>query len=67
MITSVLTGSWLHFFTTLTVVLGHVQALVNDAWDGLDFCSKLLFDPLQVEAIIICDEVDGETQVSEAA
>lgn len=61
-----LTGSWLDFFTALTVIFCHVEALVNDAWDGLDLCSQLLLDPLQVEAIIVSDEVDGEAQVSEA-
>lgn len=51
----VLTGSWLDFFTTLTVVLCHIQALVNDARDGLDLCAKLLLNPFQVEAIIVSD------------
>lgn len=63
----VLTGSQLDFFATLTVVLRHVKALVNDARDGLDLCSKLLLDAFQVEAIIVSNQVDGQTQVSEAA
>lgn len=55
----VLTGSWLDFFTALTVVLCHVEALVDDARDGLDLRSELLLDPFQVEAVIVGDEVDG--------
>lgn len=62
-----LTGSWLDFFPALTVIFCHVQALVDDSWDGLDLCSQLLLDPFQVEAIIVSDEVDGESQVSEAS
>lgn len=62
-----LTGSWLDFFSALAVIFGHVQALVDDAWDGLDLCPQLLLDPLQVEAVVVGDEVDGEAQVSEAA
>lgn len=61
-----LTGSWLDLFATLAVVLSHIQALVNDTRDGLDLCSELLLDPFQVEAIIVGDQVDGETQVPEA-
>lgn len=63
---ALLTSSWLDFFTALTVILGHVQALVDDAWDGFDLCSQLLLDPFQVEAVIVGDEVDGEAQVSKA-
>lgn len=61
-----LTGSWLDFFSALAVIFCHVQALVDDARDGLDLCSQLLLDPLQVEAVVVGDEVDGEAQVSEA-
>lgn len=49
------TGSLLDLFTTLTVVLCHVQALVNDAGDGLDLCSQLLLNRFKVEAIIVRD------------
>lgn len=48
------------------MIFGHIQALVDDAWDGFDLCSQLLLDPFQVEAVIVSDEVDGEAQVSEA-
>lgn len=63
---ALLTSSWLDFFTALAVIFGHVQALVDDAWDGFDLCSQLLLDPFQVEAVIVGDEVDGEAQVSKA-
>lgn len=63
---ALLTRSWLDFFTALAVIFGHVQALVNDAWDGFDLRSQLLLDPFQVEAVIVGDEVDGEAQVSKA-
>lgn len=43
----------------LAVVLGHVQALVDVARDGLDLCPQLFLDTLQVEAIIVCDQIDG--------
>lgn len=46
-------------FYRLAVVLCHIQALVNVAWDRLNFCSQLLLNTFQVEAIIICDQVDG--------
>lgn len=48
------------------MIFGHIQALVDDAWDGFDLCSQLLLDPFQVEAVIVSDEVDGKAQVSEA-
>lgn len=63
---ALLTSSWLDFFSALAVIFGHIQALVDDAWDGFDLCSQLLLDPFQVEAVIVSDEVDGEAQVSEA-
>lgn len=46
-------------FYRLAVVFCHIQALVNVAWDRFDFCSQLLLNTFQVEAIIICDQVDG--------
>lgn len=48
------------------MIFGHIQALVDDAWDRFDLCSQLLLDPFQVEAVIVRDEVDGKAQVSEA-
>lgn len=46
-------------FYRLAVVFCHIQALVNVARDRFDFCSQLLLNTFQVEAIIICDQVDG--------
>ena len=39
----------------------NIQTLVDNRWDGLDLCSKLLLDTVKVESIIISDQVDGET------
>lgn len=58
-----LTCSQLALLTALAVVLGHVEALVDDARDGLDLGAELLLDALQVEAVIVRDQVDGQTQV----
>lgn len=42
----------------------HVQALVDIAWDGLDVGDQLVLDALQVVAILGCDQVDGQAQVT---
>lgn len=34
------------------VVLGHIQALVDAAWNGLDVGHQLVFDGLQVESVL---------------
>lgn len=47
------------------VELGHVEALIDAAWDGLDVGHQLLLDGLQVEAVLRGDQVDGQTQVAE--
>lgn len=46
------------------MVLGHVEALVDAAGDGLDVGHQLLLDGLQVEAVLRGDQVDGQTQVA---
>lgn len=51
----------------LTVELGHVQALVDGAGDGLDVGHQLVLDGLQVEAVLGRDQVNGQTQMSKPA
>ena len=34
-------------------------------WDGFDFSAQLLFNPVQSESVIVGDEVDGDTEVTE--
>lgn len=64
--TSRLTCSQLDLLAGLAVELGHVEALVDDAGDGLYVGAQLLLDALQVEAVIVRDQVDGQTQVPKA-
>ena len=49
------------------MVLCHIQALVDAARDGLYLSPQLLFDALQVKAVVVGDQVDGQTQVSKTA
>ena len=44
--------------------LGHVQALVDAAGDGLDVGHQLVLDGLQVKAILRGDQVDGQAKVT---
>lgn len=44
-----------------------IQASVDVLWDGHDLRSELLLNLVQVEAVLIRDEVDRQTQVSETA
>ena len=46
------------------VELGYVETLVDAAGDGLDVGHQLVFDGLQVEAVLRGDQVDGQTQVT---
>lgn len=41
------------------VVLGHVEALVDAAGDGLDVGHQLILNGLQVEAVVRRDQVNG--------
>ena len=34
-------------------------------WDGFDFSAQLLLNPVQSESVIVGDEVDGDTEVTE--
>ena len=47
------------------MVLRHIEALVDDARDGLDLRPELLLDALQIEAVVVRNQVDGQTEVSE--
>ena len=47
------------------VVLGDVEGLVNCLRDGLDVRVHLLLNALHVVSIVVCDQVDGETQVAQ--
>ena len=46
------------------VVLGDVERLVNRLRDRLDVRVHLLLDPLHVVPIVVCDQVDRQTQVA---
>jgi hypothetical protein len=45
--------------------LSAVQRLFDGWGDGADFGAQLLLDAVQVEAVVVGDEVDGQTQVAE--
>jgi len=49
------------------VELGHVQGLVDDLGDGADLCAQLLLDPVEGEPVVVGDQVDRHTQVTEPA
>lgn len=52
-----------------TVVLGpgDVEARIDDLGYGLDFSAELLLDAVQIEAVLVRDEVDGDTEMAEPA
>ena len=43
-----------------------IEVAVDNRWDRTDLCAKLLFNAVEVEAVVVCDEVDGEAQVPKA-
>ena len=47
--------------------LRHVEALVDDLGDGPDLRAELLLDPVQGEAVVVGNEVDGDAHVAETA
>lgn len=47
--------------------LRNVLCRVDLGGDSLDLSTQFLFDLIEVEAILICDEVDGNSQVSESS
>lgn len=64
-----------HYITLLAVVIrvlgeisrgrSHVQLGIDHFRNRLDFRSELLFDAVQWKSILVCDEVDCDTQVTE--
>ena len=46
------------------VELGHVQALVDAAGDGLEIGHQLVLDGLQVKAVLRGDQVNGQAQMT---
>ena len=54
--------SGLIFFVFLFLAeLRDVEWLVDHLWDGLDLRAQLLLDAVQGEAIVVSDQVDGNT------
>lgn len=51
----------------LEVGLGDVQGGVDDLWNRFDFSAELILNAVQHESVIVGDEVDGDSEVSEAA
>lgn len=49
----------------LLVELSHVEGFVDDLGDGADLCAELLLDPVQGEAIVVGDQIDGHAEVTE--
>ena len=47
--------------------LDAVEVSVDVLGNGFDLRAQLLLDFVHVEAVLECDEVDGEAQVTEAA
>lgn len=40
---------------------GDIQGRVDDLRDGLDFGAELLLDAVEIVAIFVSDEIDGDT------
>lgn len=45
-------------------MVGDVERLVDDSRDGLDLRVELLLNLVEVEAVFIGQEIDGETKVA---
>jgi len=45
---------------------GHIQPLVYARGNGFDFGAKLLLNLVQVKAVIVRDEIDGQAQMTKA-
>ena len=50
-------------FSTFSGVGGRINGWGN----RLDLCAQLLLDAVQVEAVIVCDKIDTQAQVTKAA
>ena len=51
---------------SLDIHLHAIERLVDSRGDGLDLCSQLLLNLVEVEAVVIRDQVDRKTKVPEA-
>ena len=45
---------------------GDVESCVDGGRDGLDLCSELLLDSVEVEPVLVREQVDGDTEVTES-
>lgn len=45
----------------------HVQRRVDHLRYGLDLCAQLLLDAVQSKPVLICNQVDGNAKMTEAA
>ena len=57
----------LDFLLLLLLELRYVEALVDHLGDGADLRAELVLDSMQREAVIVRNEVKGNTEVAEAA
>jgi len=46
--------------------LGHVEALVDFLGNGLDLGSQFLLDQVELLAVLVGDEVNGQSEVTES-
>lgn len=53
--------------TVARLIIVNVQGLVDDLRYGLDVRPQLFLNGHEVETVSVCDEVDGETQVTKPA
>ena len=49
------------------LVLCYVQTLVNGLWYRSDLSIQFSLNCVQVEAVLVCDEVDGKPQMAKTA
>ncbi len=47
--------------------LANVEAAINKGWNGSDFCAQFLFHASKIVSVIICYQVDSESQVAETS
>ena len=43
---------------------GDVESGVNDGRNRFDFSAKFLLDFIHVESILVCDQIDGQSQMT---
>lgn len=57
------------FFSLIFVELefGDIKWFVNHFWNRLNFRAQLGFDAMKSEAIVVRDQIDGDTEMSESA